>query len=92
MIAYLIVEMKSELETLMRILNEISIPFQLLIATQELKIVFNLPPMDRYEADQVIKLAGSVLFFDHTGKFMGIGSIYDQNSEKMIIGRYEKRK
>lgn len=81
----------SEFETLTRILREINIPFEVAIATQELKIVYNLPPMDRYEADQVIKLAGSVLFFDHAGNFIGIGSIYDQDNDKMAMGKYERR-
>lgn len=83
---------ESELEKLKKLLSEIDISFELVFANQQMKIVYNLPAMDRYEADQVIKLAGSALFFSHDGRFMGVGALWEDNLERQPIGYYLKRK
>lgn len=82
--------LKTEIERIVSLFDEIGLFFKQRIVTNDMKIFFNLPISERYEVDQVIQLGDSaVLFFRHDGIFLGIGT---QDLHENSLGYFIKRK
>lgn len=65
----------SELQKLIDVLKFIGAAFDVRLMAGHIAVMYNLPPPLRYEADQVVILPGSALFFDKREIYIGTGAV-----------------